>query len=483
MTAARHLARSGRNIVVAVALLALFTAGIATAMAAGQRSGPHRGYWTVRSLNPQLAVNRLLEEPATGTCADVQAALRDARIDVQGNGVAVGTFSIAEGCNHVTVELASYITPLAGFSLPQVLFESAHGIFDAGGPYDLTVHLPPCAPDGEGQGFQVNLTHGDAAPGVVTADNLFHVAAAVNGGLPPCQPSSTSTGEHSTTETHPTSTETETEPTTTFTHPTTTTTTHTTTTTTTTTTTPHTTTTTPTTETVPPPAPTVDVAVTKLANVASATVGDQITYVLTVRNNGPASATNVVVVDDLPSEVTLVSASPTQGSCTGTDPVRCSLGTLAAGGSATVTIVVRAASQGTAVNSATVSSTEPDTNPANNAAQAIVAIGAFIPPVCPSLSLVFSPRSAVVGRPITVVAHVRDQNGSGVAGVRVTIRGGGIDLAKSSDSSGRAEFRFIPRRTGVIQASIPATANCTGRVSGLVHVLGAFRPPRPKVTG
>ena len=508
MTAATRSARRARTFVASVVLLALFSAGIATAMAAGDgtaTASSRDGYWIVHSRNPQTKVNPLLrgERLVAAACDN---PVSDASIAVHGTGVAIATFTIADGCTGVPVHLVSYWTPAAGFSLPQTQFSSSGGTFDAG-VHDLSVHLPPCAIAGS-DGFQVDLlADATAAPETVTEHNLFHVIAAVNGGLPPCHPPTTtdetSTGDvthptstetHSTsTETHPTSTETH--PTSTETHPTsteTTTPTHTTTTTTTThtttttpTTTTHTTTTTPTTPTTPTTetTPTVDVSITKLANVTVAFVGDQITYALTVRNSGPATATNVVVVDDLPSEVTFVSSNTSQGTCTGTDPVRCTLGTLAPGASVAITIVVRAASAGTAINGASVSSTEPDTNTANNVAQAIVMIGAFTPPTCPSLSISVSPRGVTVGKAVTVVATVRDQNGSAVAGTKVTLRGGGVNSTKTTNANGRATFHFTPSRTGAVQASIPATSGCTGQLSHVFRVLGAFRPPRPKVTG
>ena len=68
-------------------------------------------------------------------------------------------------------------------------------------------------------------------------------------------------------------------------------------------------------------------------------VGNPMTYVVTVRNNGPDSAIGVMMTDILDEAFTFVSATSTQGSCTETaGKVRCSLGDLTSNAVATVTI-------------------------------------------------------------------------------------------------------------------------------------------------
>lgn len=98
--------------------------------------------------------------------------------------------------------------------------------------------------------------------------------------------------------------------------------------------------------------------------------GAQLSYQLTVRNQGPNNASSVTVTDQLPADVGLLSATPSQGSCTGSSTVTCHLGAMAAGASSTITILVEAGATGTLLNTASVASELADPNPANNQASA-----------------------------------------------------------------------------------------------------------------
>ncbi len=116
--------------------------------------------------------------------------------------------------------------------------------------------------------------------------------------------------------------------------------------------------------------PEADLSITKQDSPDPVTVGQNLTYTLEVSNAGPSAASNVQVVDTLPSGVTFVSAVPSQGTCSQAGGVvTCSLGTVNAGQSVTITIVVQPTTAGTLNNSATVSSTTLDPTPGNNSAQ------------------------------------------------------------------------------------------------------------------
>lgn len=121
-------------------------------------------------------------------------------------------------------------------------------------------------------------------------------------------------------------------------------------------------------------AATTDLAVSKADSPDPVTAGSVLTYTIDVSNLGPEAATGVVVTDDLPSQVDVVSAVSTQGTCdVKGKKVTCTIGNLAVSEytqGATVTIAVRPKKAGKITNTATVTAGAADTDPApaNNTA-------------------------------------------------------------------------------------------------------------------
>ena len=116
-----------------------------------------------------------------------------------------------------------------------------------------------------------------------------------------------------------------------------------------------------------------DVQIVKATSTPRVPAGNRATFTMVVKNNGPDAASDVTVVDPLPAGMTLVSAKPSQGSCTGTAAITCKLGTIANGKTVTITVTVTtSATVGTFTNTGTVTTSSTDSNPANNTSSARV---------------------------------------------------------------------------------------------------------------
>jgi uncharacterized repeat protein (TIGR01451 family) len=226
-------------------------------------------------------------------------------------------------------------------------------------------------------------------------------------------------------------------------------------------------------------APVIDLSITKTDRPDPVFVGSRLTYTLTVRNAGPDTATNVRVADALPAGTTFLAVATTQGTCTGGRVVRCSLGEILSGGRATITVIVRPTETGVLLNTATVVGDQSEANTANNRATAPTLVrGPIAPPVasCPAFQV--QPRSLSVGKRGVVKVIVTDK-GRGVSGVRILVKGPGLNKAAFTNGSGRVAISVRPPRTGIVEIRMTnQPARCSTRRIGVV---GVFLPP--PVTG
>ena len=198
-----------------------------------------------------------------------------------------------------------------------------------------------------------------------------------------------------------------------------------------------------------------DLQITKTDSTDPIEFGKELTYTLTVKNNGPYEATNIKVVDTLPTEATFVSASGTDWTCNeNSGTVTCTLNTLANDSTANVIeIKVKFSSTtGTFTNGATVSSDTVDSDDTNNSANEETSVKKPNPgnqlPVLNSISNKF----LVFGNTLTLTATASDPD----EGDKLT-----FDLVNSPSSatidSNTGKLSFKPENTGIFSITVRVT--------------------------
>ncbi|WP_022947888.1 S8 family serine peptidase [Methylohalobius crimeensis] len=111
-----------------------------------------------------------------------------------------------------------------------------------------------------------------------------------------------------------------------------------------------------------------DLQIEKTATPKIAVQGQPLTYLITIKNNGPDTARNIHITDTLPSSTTFISATASNGFCSGSVTVECTIGFLKNGGTATISLQVIPTASKEITNTAQISAIGNDPNPANNAA-------------------------------------------------------------------------------------------------------------------
>jgi len=123
------------------------------------------------------------------------------------------------------------------------------------------------------------------------------------------------------------------------------------------------------------PTTTTDLSITKTGQ-STVVRGSTVTYTIVTTNNGPSTATGVVVRDTFSSEYTFVSASGATCTTNG-NVLTCNVGTMTSGQSVTITAIFTAkTSTGTCstaivTNTASVASDVTETNTANNTSSVV----------------------------------------------------------------------------------------------------------------
>ena len=214
--------------------------------------------------------------------------------------------------------------------------------------------------------------------------------------------------------------------------------------------------------------PVVDLTISKADDIDPVFANGTLTYTLFVTNNGPSTATGVIVTDPLPAGITFTSGSATQGSITAAGQnITASLGTLVSGATATITVIthVLPTTVGLLTNTATVSASETETNPANNADTETTLVNPLVDVL---ITKADSPDPVVAGQTLTYTLVVTNNGPSTATGVTVndplpanlTFVSGSSSRGTVSQSNGT-----VTANVGTLASGASATITLVGTVS------------------
>jgi uncharacterized repeat protein (TIGR01451 family) len=223
--------------------------------------------------------------------------------------------------------------------------------------------------------------------------------------------------------------------------------------------------------------PQADLALELLQVPAAVSEAEIFSYVWRVTNAGPAVATGVDIVHTVPAGLGSAAVTPSQGSCSVGSAVNCSMGTLAAGASAIMTVEARADTVGVQVLSATVGGIETDPETSNNQATDTVTVD---PSADLRVTLHDSPDPLTVGQLLVYSVTVENLGPSNSTGGQV------VDLLPASlafvssvdgcsEAAGTVTCSFGPLAAGasvVRNYTVDTTGASASNLSNSVTVTG-----------
>ncbi|MCX6187917.1 MAG: hypothetical protein NTU43_13170, partial [Bacteroidetes bacterium] len=226
----------------------------------------------------------------------------------------------------------------------------------------------------------------------------------------------------------------------------------------------------------PVPVPQADLAIVKTVNNSTPNVGNNVTFTLTASNNGPSNATGVSVNDAIPAGYTLVSATPSTGSWTSPN---WTIGNLANGGSATLTVVATVNASGSYSNTATISGNKADPTSGNNTSTVTP-----VPVPQADLAIVKTVNNSTpnVGSNVTFTLTASNNGPSNATGVSVNDAiAAGYTLVSATPSTGSwtSPNWTIGNLTngGSATLTVVATVNASGSYSNTATISGNQADP------
>ncbi len=216
----------------------------------------------------------------------------------------------------------------------------------------------------------------------------------------------------------------------------------------------------------------IDLAITKVDTADPIIAGQNLTYTITVTNNGPSDATGVTVTDALPTGLTFVSATPSQGTATNTgNNINAALGNIANGANATITVIatVAATAVGTLNNTATVTGNETDTNTTNNSDSETTTVNRQVDV---RVTKTDSADPVIAGNQLTYTIIVTNDGPSTATNVVMTdALPTGVSFVSGTSTAGTVTNASgtVTANIGTLNPGATATVTVVGAVAGTVR--------------
>lgn len=211
-----------------------------------------------------------------------------------------------------------------------------------------------------------------------------------------------------------------------------------------------------------------DLSLAKAVNNARPNVGDDVTFTITLSNFGPSVATGVTVRDSLQSGLSFVSARPSNGSFDNATRIW-NVGSIAAGGTATLQIAARVDSAGTTINTAEVASSDQvdvDSTPNNNSPGEDDQANASVSPQQADLSVTKTVDKATptVGEEVLFTITVANGGPDGATGIVLRDRlPEGLDFSSATATQGSYNRNSGDWTIGSLTNGATATLRITAR--------------------
>ncbi|MBS1881578.1 MAG: DUF11 domain-containing protein [Actinobacteria bacterium] len=230
-----------------------------------------------------------------------------------------------------------------------------------------------------------------------------------------------------------------------------------------------------------------DLAIEKGVSPTPGRPDSEATFTLTVTNNGPDTAKDVVVSDPIPAGLEFVSTKEPCVAAGG--EVRCPLGSLAKGDSRTLEFLVRipAAAEEGFVNTATVTSTTPDPDLSNNTSTAPLPL---LPEADLRIKKIALPAHLTAGGHVTYLLAVHNAGPSAATDVTVTDPvPAAIHLRAAQPSQGTCDLthglvcelgRIAAGGNAVILVVAQVAPSAAGTIPNTATVSGGQVDPNPE---